>query len=53
VHVRQWRELGFVRFLAIYLSSYVGSRLRGYGHKDAYHRIPLEIEAEWEATRAS
>ena len=51
VHVRQWRELGVVGFLARYLSSYLGSRLRRYGHWDAYRRIPLEVEAEWEATR--
>ena len=52
VHVRQWRELGVARFLAMYLSSYLRWRLRGYGHHDAYRRIPLEIEAEWEASRA-
>lgn len=52
VHVRQWRELGFVRFGLIYLSSYLRSRWDGYGHWAAYHRIPLEIEAEAEATRA-
>lgn len=52
VHVRQWRELGFVRFVGIYVASYVTWRLRRYGHWDAYRRIPLEIEAEWEATRA-
>ncbi len=52
VHVRQWRELGFVGFLARYLGSYLRSRLRGYGHWGAYRRIPLEIAAEWEARRA-
>jgi hypothetical protein len=51
VHVRQWRELGIVRFGAMYLASYVRSRWEGYGHWAAYRRIPLEIEAEWEATR--
>lgn len=49
VHVRQWRELGVVRFGAMYLASYVRSRWEGYGHWAAYRRIPLEIEAEWEA----
>ena len=49
VHVRQWRELGAVRFLARYVGSYLAWRLRGYGHWAAYRRIPLEVEASWEA----
>ena len=44
-HVRQWRELGPRRFLRQYLGSYLGSRRQGYGHRAAYHLIPLEIEA--------
>jgi hypothetical protein len=51
VHVRQWRELGFFGFLRIYLLSYGYWRLKGYGHWAAYRRIPLEVEAEWEARR--
>jgi hypothetical protein len=51
VHVRQWRELGVVGFLVRYLGAYLRWRLRGYGHWAAYRRIPLEIEAEWEAAR--
>lgn len=50
-HVRQWRTLGAVRFLRIYLGSYARFRLRGLGHRAAYRMIPLEIEAE-EAARA-
>lgn len=46
-HVRQWAELGVVRFLWRYLTSYLGGRLRGYPHWAAYRRIPLECEAEW------
>lgn len=53
VHVRQWRELGFARFLTMYVTSYVGWRLRRYDHWSAYRRIPLEIEAEWEAVRSA
>lgn len=49
VHVRQWRDLGCPRFVWRYLGAYVRWRLRGYGHWAAYRRIPLEIEAEWEA----
>ena len=49
VHVRQWRELGVVGFLVRYLGAYVRWRVRRYPHWAAYRRIPLEIEAEWEA----
>jgi len=45
VHVRQWRELGAVRFLARYLRAYARGRRRGLGHRDAYEAIPLEAEA--------
>ena len=51
VHVRQWRELGYLGFLRRYLGAYAAGRLRGYGHLAAYRRIPLEIEAEWVARR--
>ena len=51
VHVRQWRELGAARFLARYVGSYLLWRARGYSHWGAYRRIPLEVEAEWEAIR--
>jgi hypothetical protein len=53
VHVRQWRQLGLVGFLRRYLGAYLHWRLRGYGHWAAYRRIPLEIEAEWEAVTGS
>lgn len=49
VHVRQWARLGVVGFLRRYLGAYVGWRVRGYPHRAAYRRIPLEVEAEWEA----
>lgn len=49
VHVRQWWSLGVVGFVAQYVGAYVRWRLRGYGHWAAYRRIPLEVEAEWEA----
>ena len=53
VHVRQWRQLGMFGFLRRYLGAYLRWRLRGYGHWAAYRRIPLEIEAEWEAVTGS
>lgn len=49
VHVGQWRRLGVVGFLVRYLSAYFRWRLRRYPHWAAYRRIPLEIEADWEA----
>jgi len=50
-HVRQWRELGFVRFLREYLGAYVRGRRAGFGHQAAYRLIPLEVEAEAAAER--
>jgi len=50
-HVRQWRELGWVRFLRQYLGAYLAGRRRGLGHRAAYLQIPLEAEAEAAATR--
>ena len=52
-HVRQWREFGVLGFLVRYLAPYVRWRLRGYPHWGAYRRIPFEIEAEWNARRAT
>lgn len=51
-HVRQYREHGVVGFLLAYVGSYLGWRLRGFGHWAAYRRIPLEVEADWRARRA-
>jgi len=51
VHVRQWRQLGVPGFGRRYLGAYLRWRLRRYPHWAAYRRIPLEIEAEWEARR--
>jgi hypothetical protein len=51
VHVRQWRRHGALGFLVRYLSSYVIWRVRRKGHRGAYLRIPLEVEADWIARR--
>lgn len=45
VHVRQWRELGILRFLARYLSDYALGRIGGKTHRAAYRGISLEVEA--------
>ena len=50
-HVRQWRELGKVRFLRQYLGAYFHLRRQGFGHQAAYRLIPLEVEAEAAADR--
>ena len=49
VHVEQWRRLGVVGFLRRYLGDYLRLRVRGYGHRAAYLRIPLEVEAAWQS----
>jgi hypothetical protein len=51
VHVRQWRELGVVRFLWRYLSAYSRGRFGGLTHQEAYEAIPLEVEARHLAGR--
>ncbi len=53
VHVDQWRRLGLWRFARIYLGSYLRSRLAGYDHATSYHRIPLEVDACWNAACGS
>jgi hypothetical protein len=52
VHVRQWRRFGVAGFGLRYLGAYARWRLRRYPHWAAYRRIPMEIEAEWEARSA-
>lgn len=52
VHVRQYRERGFLRFLAGYVGRYLLLRLDGWGHAAAYRRLPEEIEADWDARRS-
>ena len=49
VHVDQWRRLGVLGFVRRYLWAYLRWRVHGYCHLDAYRRIPLEVEAEWQA----
>ncbi|MGH8923759.1 MAG: hypothetical protein ACRDWA_03810 [Acidimicrobiia bacterium] len=45
VHVRQWQEMGFGRFLARYLFDYLRLRRSGLAHQKAYENISLEREA--------
>jgi hypothetical protein len=45
IHARQWRRLGRLGFGWRYLTSYLGGRLSGLSHRDAYLAISLEVEA--------
>jgi hypothetical protein len=52
VHVRQWRRYGVVGFSVRYVGNYLLWRTRRKGHRGAYLRIPMEIEADWVARRS-
>ena len=52
VHVRQWRRHGVIGFSVRYLGAYLLWRTRLKGHRGAYLRIPMEIEADWVARRS-
>ena len=45
VHVRQWQQLGTIRFLRQYVGDYLRGRRQGLAHDEAYLEISLEIEA--------
>jgi hypothetical protein len=45
MHVEQWRRLGGVRHLIQYIGDYLGGRLRGLTHWEAYRAVRLEREA--------
>lgn len=49
VHVRQFAELGAVRFLSQYVGAYLRNLWKFRNHRRAYLEIPLEIEARREA----
>lgn len=58
VHVRQFYELGVVRFFARYLRGYLRALVRLKRHRAAYYAIPFEVRAyaeadEWLARRQS
>ena len=44
-HVEQWRRLGYVQFLRVYLGEYFAARRLGASHMVAYYDISLESEA--------
>lgn len=49
VHVRQFAEMGMIRFLASYFGAYAKNLVQSRNHRQAYLDIPLEIEARREA----
>ncbi|MDH3261535.1 MAG: hypothetical protein OEM81_14275 [Acidimicrobiia bacterium] len=51
VHVHQWAQLGFLRFLWRYLGGYLKGRFAGLSHQNAYRAIPIEVEAREIATQ--
>lgn len=51
VHVRQFAELGYFRFMFRYAKEYVLGRLRGQDHRTAYLGISAEVEAREVADR--
>jgi uncharacterized protein DUF4157 len=56
VHVRQYSQLGVLRFLARYVADYARALARYRRHRAAYYAIPFEVQAyaeadEWLARR--
>lgn len=45
VHVRQWQEHGYWRFLSRYAADYLRGRRAGLSHAEAYRSIGFEREA--------
>lgn len=45
VHVRQFTERGYPRFMVSYVSDYVRARVNGVGHREAYLNNAAEVEA--------
>lgn len=45
VHLEQYARLGARRHLTQYVADYVGARIRGASHWDAYRGVRLEVEA--------
>lgn len=51
VHVRQFAELGYFRFMFRYIGEYLTGRLSGQDHQTAYLAISAEEEARELASR--
>ena len=44
-HLEQYKKLGFIRFMRIYLGEYFFMRFNGCSHYYSYYNISLEIKA--------
>mgnify|MGYP000754129952 CR=1 FL=1 len=44
-HIKQQEEEGFLSFLFNYIKEYLGNRLDGMKHYEAYYNISYEVEA--------
>lgn len=53
VHVRQFAETGYLRFMIRYLTEYLRGRRSGLSQRDAYLAIPAEVEARGIASRVT
>lgn len=51
VHVRQFADQGYLRFMVRYVLEYWSARVRGEPHREAYRGISAEIEAREVAAR--
>lgn len=51
VHVEQIRRIGVFRFYLSYTMFYHAGRIAGWGHGNAYKKIPWEIEARLKETQ--
>ncbi len=45
VHVSQFAKVGYFSFLFRYVMDYLGGRVSGMNHRDAYRAISFEMEA--------
>ena len=45
IHVRQFNDLGMVKFFRRYAAEYIQGRRSGLTHREAYRRIGYEVEA--------
>ena len=45
IHFQQYLELAFVGFLVMYVGFWIWNLMKGNSPRDAYYKIPFELEA--------
>lgn len=45
IHFQQYLELAFVGFLVMYAGFWIWNLMKGHSPRDAYYKIPFELEA--------